>query len=110
MLVSRGDAYAAQLVAMITGAPFWTRGNNAIVITFDEGNGTGGCCDAVPGTGRVYTAVITSHGPRGITDHTAYNHYSLLRSLETAFGVGCLANACDSANVPAMTPLFEVGQ
>ena len=110
VLVSRGDAYAAQLVTMITGAPFWKRGNNAIVITFDEGNGTGGCCDAVPGTGRVYTVVITSRGPRGVTDPTDYNHYSLLRSLETAFGVGCLANACDSANVPAMTPLFEVGQ
>ncbi len=109
-LVSRGDAYVGQLVAMITGAAFWSQGNNAIVVTFDEGNGSGGCCDAVPGTGQVYTAVITSRGPRGVIDHAAYNHYSLLRSLEAAFGVGCLAHACDTANVPAMTPLFEVGQ
>ena len=49
-LVKRGDAYAGKLVAVITGASFWSQGNNAIVITFDEGNGTKGCCDADPGT------------------------------------------------------------
>ncbi|MEO8926484.1 MAG: alkaline phosphatase family protein [Caulobacteraceae bacterium] len=110
VLVSRGNAYVAQLVAMITAAPFWPTGNNAIIITFDEGNGTGGCCDAIPGTGRVYTAVITSRGPRGLVDDTHYNHYSLLRTIETAFRVGCVGFACDTANVPVMTPLFAVGK
>ncbi|MGI8839658.1 MAG: alkaline phosphatase family protein [Caulobacteraceae bacterium] len=110
VLVSRGDAYAGQLVAAITAAPFWARGNNAIIVTFDEGNGTGGCCDALPGTGRVYTAVITSHGPRGRIDDTPYNHYSLLRTIELALGLGCLGFACDSANVVPMTPLLETGK
>jgi len=36
---------------------------------------------------------------------TPYNHYSLLRSMEAAFRLPCLAQACDKA-VPAMTPLF----
>jgi hypothetical protein len=33
-------------------------------------------------------------------------HYSLLRSREAAFGVPCLAHACDAV-VPLMTSLFH---
>jgi hypothetical protein len=52
--------------------------------------------------------VITNKGKHPITDATAYNHYSLLRSLEDAFRPPCLAHACDSANgVLPMTPLFH---
>ena len=107
-LVKRGDDYVGTLVSMITGASFWSRGNNAVVITFDEGNGTKGCCDADPGTGRVYTVVITSNGPRGLADDTAYNHYSLLQTIQMAFGVGCLEFTCDTKNVVPMAPLFAM--
>ena len=41
-----------------------------------------------------------------VPDGTAYNHYSLLRSLEDAFGLDHLAHAGD-ADVPPMTPLFH---
>ena len=88
--------------------PFWSQGNNAIVITFDEGNGTAGCCDAVPGTGRVATVVITNNGPRALQDSTPYNHYSLLQTIQQAFGLGCLQYTCDTANVTPMTALFAV--
>ena len=66
------------LVSEITNAGFWAKGNNAIVLTFDNGDTTQGCCDASPGGGPVATIVITSHGPRGVTDSTPANHYSLL--------------------------------
>jgi hypothetical protein len=108
-LVKRGDEYATDLVGTIMGAPFWSKGNNAVVITFDEGNGTAGCCDAVPGTGKVYTVVITSRGPRGLRDDTPYNHYSLLQTIQLAFGLGCLEFTCDTANVVPMAALFAVG-
>src|SRR5205823_4283202 len=64
-LVRQGDALVGQLVDQITAAKFWSSGNNAIVITYDEGadGDTSGCCDAVPGTGKVATIVITSKGP-----------------------------------------------
>ncbi|MBO0837544.1 MAG: hypothetical protein J2P28_18825, partial [Actinobacteria bacterium] len=65
-LVSVGDAYLGQLVSQITNAPSWAAGNNAIVLTFDEGDDSAGCCDANPGAGQVATIVITSHGPRGV--------------------------------------------
>ena len=106
VLVARGDAYVGKIVRTIMGASFWTRGNNAIVITFDEGNGHKGCCDANPGTGQVYTAVITSRGPRNLTDGTPYNHYSLLQTVQLAFGVGCLEFTCDKKHVVPMAPLF----
>ena len=54
------------------------------------------------------TIVITNHGHHHVTDNTAYNHYSLLRTFEAAFGLPCLAHACDSV-VPTMAPLFANG-
>src|SRR5258708_19334380 len=53
----------------------------------------------------VATVVITNHGPRGVKDSTGYDHYSLLASLEGAFGLGCLQNACMAT---PMTPLFQI--
>src|SRR5262249_4512023 len=91
-LVSDGDAYIGSTVADIMHGPQWRTGNNAIVITFDEGDDTAGCC-GVPGAGRVATVVITNHGPRGLRDATPYSHYSLLATMEQAFGLGCLAGA-----------------
>ena len=35
--------------------------------------------------------MITNKAKDPITDNTAYNHYSLLRSYEDAFGLPCLA-------------------
>jgi hypothetical protein len=107
-LVAAGDAYLGHLVSKITNAPFWAAGNNAIVVTFDEGDDTAGCCDANPGAGRVATIVITSHGPRGAQDSAAANHYSLLSSIQQTFGLGCLQFTCDTANVQPITPLFAI--
>jgi hypothetical protein len=109
-LVTVGDNFVNTVVTEITTAAFWTKGNNAIVITFDEGadGDTGGCCDANPGTGLVATVVITSKGPRGLKDPTPYNHFSLLQTFQDAFGLGCLEFTCDTANVTPMAPLFAV--
>jgi phosphatidylinositol-3-phosphatase len=41
-----------------------------------------------------------------VVDGTAYNHYSLLKTMEAAFGLPPLAHAGDSI-VPLMTPLFD---
>jgi hypothetical protein len=107
-LVSHADAYAGQLVQQITSAPVWQQGNDAIVITFDEGadGDHSGCCGVNPGAGKVATIVITNHGPRGVTDPTPYNHYSLLATLQQAFGLGCLRATCGNPLIKPMVPLF----
>lgn len=94
-LEATGDAFVGQTVRAITSSPVWKSGNNAIVVTFDEGNFA---TDTIP------TIVITSKGPRGVTDNTSYNHYSLLASIEQTFGLGCLQNSCTAT---PMAPLFE---
>ena len=122
-LVARADRQVADLVARIIASPQWqARGNAAIVITFDE-NDTGrsggrprGCCGsnpddpANPGGGWIATIVITNHGPRGLKDPTPYNHYSLLRTMEQAFGIKTyLGHAADTnKGVTVMAPLFEL--
>ena len=107
-LVAFGDAYLGQLVAQITGAAFWGQGNNAIAIIYDEGDDDAGCCDANPGGGQVAAIVVTSHGVRGVQDATAYNHFSLLSTIQPSLGVGCLQATCDTANVKPLAPLFAV--
>lgn len=52
------------------------------------------------------TIVIRNHGAGAhVVDNTAYNHYALLRTMEAAFRLPCLAHARDSV-VPTMNPLF----
>ena len=95
-LIKRGDTEIGVIVGKLMKSGAWkARGNMAIVITFDEGSGgePGGCCGVTPGAmsnyggGRIPTIVITNHGPRGVADATPYSHYSLLRTMEDAFGV-----------------------
>ena len=95
-LVAQGDAFVGKTVNQITSSPVWATGNNAIVVTFDEANVK---------TGKVATVVATNHGPRAVKDNTAYDHYSLLASLQQTFGLGCLQNSC---NRSPMTPLFTI--
>ncbi|MGO9983787.1 MAG: alkaline phosphatase family protein [Rhodomicrobium sp.] len=119
--VKRGDAAIGSIVDEIVAAPVWSKpGNVAIVITWDEDGwntaGPQGCCGFDPhseanfGGGHIATIVVTNHGPRHAEDPQPYNHYSLLRSTEEAFGIReylGLAGASDKG-VKAMTPLFAL--
>jgi hypothetical protein len=107
-LVGIGDAYLGKLVSQVTNAPFWSHGNNAIVVVFDEGDDNAGCCGSNDGGGQVAAIVVTNHGPRGVKDNTPYNHYSLLRTIQDSFGLSCLKNTCDTTNVHPMAPLFAI--
>ena len=107
-LVAVGDAYLGQLVSEITHASFWAKGNNAIAITYDNGDTTAGCCDANTGGGPIATIVITSHGPRGVRDASPANHYSLLSTIQHTFGLGCLQFTCDTKHVQPLTKLFAI--
>jgi len=122
-LIARGDRVLGELVRRIMDSRVWNAEDNvAIVITFDENEkeertgGDQGCCGYQPdsaanfGGGRIPTVIVTNHGPRGIVDPRPYNHYSLLRTTEAAFGIDhYLGHAADEqAGVYTMTPLFAV--
>ena len=95
-LIAQGDKFVGEIVNQITSSSMWESGNNAIIVTFDEGD--------TPAS-LVLTIVITNHGPRGVKDRTSYNHYSLLASLQRTFGLDCLLNSCNSA---PMANLFAI--
>jgi phosphatidylinositol-3-phosphatase len=102
------DDYLKSLVGAITSSKMWKQGHNAIVLTFDEGDSNSGCCDANPGGGNIVTIVQTNHKPTHLQDPTPYNHYSLVATIEKAFGLGCIQFACDTANVKSMDQLFDL--
>ena len=108
-LIAAGDTYASQTVSQIMASSMWAQGNNAIIITWDEADigVTFGPGSITSDGGHVATIVITSHGPRGVKDNTAYNHYALLLTIEQAFGLSCLRNSCPAqGGVQPMGPLF----
>ncbi len=119
LTIQRGDRVAGDLVSRLMATRAWrSRQNMAIVITFDESGSGGrqGCCAVTPaapsnfGGGHIVTVVITNHGPRGASDSTPFNHYSLLRTFEDVFGVAeHLGHAADTdKGVVSMTSLFAV--
>jgi phospholipase C len=107
-LIATGDAFLNTTVTMIRSSSAWT-GNSAIFITWDETDfpfvDVSGCCDAVPGGGHVVTLVISHSDQSARTSGVAYNHYSMLATIEQGWQIGCLANTCDSANVKPMSDL-----
>jgi phospholipase C len=124
-LIARGDRVIGELVTRIMNSALWRSPDNAaVVITFDENDKEErrgpdqGCCGNDPGNaansggGRIPTVVITNHGPRGVVDDTPYNHYSLLRTTEAAFGIAeYLGHAADGRRgVVTMAPLFAVSR
>jgi hypothetical protein len=113
-LIATGDAFLKDLVGKITASPTWN-GNSVIFITWDESDFTGtgpsgfgdtrGCCNANPGGGHVVTIVISHSDHSARTSDVAYNHYSILSTIEQGWKLGCLANTCDTTNVPPMSDL-----
>ena len=109
-LIATGDSFLRTTVNRIMSSRAWT-GNSVIFITWDESdfpfNDTSGCCDAVPGGGRVVTLVISHGEDESIVSTNPYNHYSMLLTVERSWNLGCLVFTCDTANVKPMRDLVE---
>ncbi len=113
-LIATGDAFLKDLVGKITSSSAWT-GNSAIFITWDESDFTGsgpfgfgdtsGCCTANPGGGHVVTLVISHSDHAARQSDEAYNHYSILATIENGWRLGCLGATCDRENVEPMSDL-----
>jgi hypothetical protein len=101
--ISLGDQTVQSLVELIHGSPAWQEGRSAIVVVWDENDYT-----ATPITNQVLVIVETNHGDgndSGAHSKQFYTHFSLLKSLESAFGLSCLNHACD-AGVHVMSDVF----
>src|SRR5258706_5779757 len=115
-LIATGDAFLQNTVSAIMNSQAWT-GNSVIFITWDESDFTGsgfqgfgddsGCCDSVPhqGGGHVVTLTISHSDHSARTSNVAYNHYSMLATIEGGWQLSCLAFTCDTTNVQPMSDL-----
>ena len=112
LLISAGDKFLRNTVGAIMNSNTWQNSNSVILIAWDESDfpfsDTSGCCDATPGGGHVVTLAIPSENDTERTSKVAYNHYSLLATIESAWKLGCLKFTCDTVNVKPMSDL--VGQ
>ena len=127
--VKRGDDETGWLVNGILGSRGWQSGRNAIFIVFDEGNGPLTCPNYNPDTGtdtargsllpgadcyapanfndKVVLIAITNYGVRGVEDPRFQSHFSLLKTIEAAFGLPYIGHAADSTTntlAPLLAP------
>lgn len=98
LLMAQGDAFLRRIVEGIKASRSWTRGRNAIVVVWDEN-------DFSNAANRVVMLVETNYAANGAKSARPYDHFSLLRTLEAAFGLPCLNHACDATS-KVMSDLF----
>jgi len=91
--ITTGDAWLASFVPHITSSPAFR--NSVLFITFDEGRTN------VGGGGHVATIVISPLGKGHFTSAEPLDHYSLLRTIEDAWRLGCLGRACSVTDMHA---------
>jgi hypothetical protein len=94
--VAVGDHFMAGFVPQILDSPAFQQGS-ALFITFDEGTTS-------RGDQHVATIVIGPGVPAGMKSSIAHTHYSLLRSIEDTWGMGCLDESCDANNLAEFFP------
>jgi hypothetical protein len=100
-LMYEGDVALEQLVGAIHASPAWQRGNNAIVIVWDEND-----YSVNPTTNKVVVLVDTNDQDHyGVKSDRFYTSFSLLKTMEASFGLPCLNHACDK-DTEVMTDLF----
>ena len=107
--LGQADAFLHHYVPLITGSPAY-RDGGLLLITWDEGDDPFGCCGepaqdpdgsypggeaGSPGTGggQVGAVALSPFIAPGTVASGTYNHYSMLASIEDAFGLGRLGEA-----------------
>jgi hypothetical protein len=135
-LKQKADAFVQKAVDTIQASPSWKSGNTVIFVVADEGdyNATAanggwsspaGCCDSpslpkgdpdinaawpggVYGGGLVPAVVIDPKGKTGgYSSTTAYNHYSLLATVEDIFHLDRIGFASDTVQVKPMSEFLS---
>jgi phosphatidylinositol-3-phosphatase len=99
--------FLQQWVPMITGSPAFKTQNGLLIVTFDEADtsDTSSCCGEIagpnspspgvngPGGGDTGAVLLSPCIKPGTVSDVAYNHYSMLRSVEDIFGLAHIGYA-----------------
>ena len=89
---AQADAFLRAFVPRITGSAAW-RQNGALFIVWDEGR--------EQGANHVAALLVSPLVRPGARSAIRYDHYSLLATIERAWGLGCLGNSCTSNTLSA---------
>lgn len=107
--LTSADAWLSEWVPKITSSPAFEQ-DGMLVVTFDEADakqpgGSDACCGQTsspnaeqagitgPGGGRIGAVVLSPFVRPGTRSDTPYNHYSLLRTMESVLGLPGLGYA-----------------
>jgi hypothetical protein len=86
--ITAGDSFLAETLGEIVSSPAWTTQASLVIITFDEDGS-----DFERPAQLVPTIILGSDDVRqGYMSMTRYSHYSLLRTVEAALGLGTLTD------------------
>jgi acid phosphatase len=99
--LATGDAFLRAFVPRILNSPAFA--GSLLVITYDEGTTKAG--QLGDDGGHVYT-IVASPTIHGQTSAVYHDHWGLLRTVEDAWNLPCLAGACHRT---AMTEFFAGG-
>ncbi len=89
--IATGDAFLAGFVPKMLDSPAFAR--SVLFITFDEG--TSGAHSG----GQIPTLVLSPLVRQGTVDKEYADHYSILRTIQDSWGLGCLANSCSATGL-----------
>ena len=99
--IAAGQRHVAELVKAVQDSRYWA--TSVIIVTYDE---HGGRWDHVappvidrwgPGL-RVPAIIISTSAKKGFVDHTRYETVSILRFIETRWGLAAVGDRDDRAN------------
>ncbi len=94
--IATGDAFLQDFVPTILTSDAWQQ-NGVLFIVRDENEGSSS-------SNQVAALVITNKVRLGFQSAVAHNHYSLLRTIEDAWGLGCLNQTCHANNLAEFFP------
>ncbi|MDN4645847.1 alkaline phosphatase family protein [Arthrobacter sp. PsM3] len=94
--VSSGDDWLSRQVPKILAAPAFTTENSLLVVTYDEGDGS---------SDQIAAVFAGPAARKGYTSETRFTHYSLLRTIEDAWGLNPLTD--NDRNAAGMAELLK---
>ena len=97
------DTWVRAMVVKLQGSPALGK-NSLIIIAFDEAStkDISGCCGlASPAGGQVAVVLISPTALPDMSDNTPYSHYSLLKTILTAWNLPALGNTAQAQPIAA---------
>jgi acid phosphatase len=103
--LNTADQWLGNILTQLTPALDQRGPNYLIVLNWDEGQGNHSCCGLPPSAGgRIAVVLMSPLVKNNFQDETPYTHYSLLKTISSAWGLPYLGHAADDNNTLIVAP------